>query len=225
MPGRWFWCVVAVVVHGLIPLRARFYLFWFSVPCIYDILPPFIHARGDHHSTAGSPAGTDCSHIPPRSGSPCSTGNNGRRAGVKPSHRAASTRRNGRWKKPARSPGTARTRSRRGRPGRRPAPPIHPLDSRRGTAPIRGVRQNLGGGALHSGRNPIPPGRGPPPPGPEPGQLAGPGDPLQRAGEHPGKGQSAQPLAKPAGVPFAAFGQRQVGQSVCWPVRLQAVSP
>ena len=45
----------------------------------------------------------------------------------------------------------------------------------------------------------------------EAGELGGPPRALRRAGQYLNEVRSAQPLAEGAGLPFAVFGQRQVG--------------
>jgi hypothetical protein len=48
---------------------------------------------------------------------------------------------------------------------------------------------------------------------------------LARAGEHPGKGSSAETFSQLAGVLFASFGQWNVSVLVCRPDRDHSVSP
>ena len=121
---------------------------------------------------------------------------------------------NGRWKTAARRPRSPARGSPRGRPARRPArafrrpgqPSRNSCQSGR-SAWISALRAALVFAVVPFDQIAIDFRRRA-----EAGQLAGARRALQRTGEHLGKRHSAQPLAKRAGVPFAALGQRQIGQ-------------
>src|SRR5208283_2928471 len=115
----------------------------FLVACTSDIAPGdsfndvvIIVPQPDHRP------GAVLFHNPPRSSSPCSTGNSSRPSPVQAQATAPpAPAENVRLKKSARFPGRRAPAAPRGRPARRLGPAFHRPGSRRGTAASPGTRR------------------------------------------------------------------------------------